>query len=538
MKSYHVLAEALQKHGIDTLYGLTGNANMHYVAAFRDAGHRFVSAVHEGGAVGMADAHARLTGEVAVASVTYGPALTNTMTALTEATRFKTPLVLITGDTPPEPTYFQRVDIAAVAKAAGAGYERIYTPGSIVRDLNRAIRRSAAESRPIVLDAPVEILTSDAQPQAEVHRQRTAASTGVALDDLDGALGILVSAARPVLVAGRGAVQSDAAKQIVALAESCGAALATTALARELFAGHPRNIGIMGSLTRGPANDVLNESDCIVAFGAGLNSYTTYNGELTRGKRIVHIDTDAAVLDNYVPVDEGVIGDARDVAQALGTALRAAGIDSANQGWRTRVEARMATRNLEDEYVDRSTDTTLDIRTAARYLNIVLPKNRTLVSDIGRYVHGAWPYIEVATPGHFVCTGAFGSIGLGLAASIGAAVALPDQPVTLLVGDGGLMMNVGEISTAVSERLPIIVVCFNDRAYGAEHHLFAALGFDTTYTLTDYPDLKAVMTTMGVEAYDVSTIDDLEQIREHLQSPAGPVFLNVHLDPEVNVVEG
>ena len=152
MKIYQAFAAALAEHGVETIFGLMGDANMLYLTDYQVNGGRFVPVVHEGSSVGMADAYSRMTGKVGVASVTHGPALTNTLTSLVEGVRSRSQVLVITGDTPLESTHFQHVDIAAVAAVAGAGYEKIYKSKSLVRDLNRALQRAVGERRPIVLD--------------------------------------------------------------------------------------------------------------------------------------------------------------------------------------------------------------------------------------------------------------------------------------------------------------------------------------------------------------------------------------------------
>lgn len=537
MKVFHALADALAAHGVDTVFGLMGNANLLYLPAFAEAGGRFVAVAHEAGAVAMADGHARMSGGIGVASVTHGPAFTNSLTPLVEAARSRSRVLLVTGDPPPVPTHFHHFDIATATAAAGAGYERVHEPASLVADLNRAMQRIAAERRPVVLNIPIALMQAEAGKQAPVALPVAPGPLAAPeAEALDGALGLIGSAKRPLVLAGYGAAAAGARDALVELADRTGAALATTVLGKELFAGHPRDIGIFGSLAHSVAGAVIAESDCVVAFGASLNMWTALGGDLLRGKKVVHVDTDPARFGSYTPVDEPVVGDARRTAEAMNALLEQAGVTAANGAWAQRVAKTLARHSPQDDIDDRSGPDTVDIRTAMIRLDRVLPAERTVVSDIGRFDVGVWPYLRVADPMHFTVMGGFGSIGLGLAGAIGAAAAGTGRPVIATVGDGGFMMHLSEFTTAVRHRLPLVVVVLNDGAYGAEHYKLRNHGYDPAYSAFAWPDLAGLATAMGARALTIRKAGELDAVGELLPVLDGPLLVDVRLDPDVNLV--
>lgn len=526
MKAYERVAEMLRDFGVDTMFGLLGDANMYVAATFEAAGGRLVRVAHEASAVTMADTYARMTGRLGVATVTHGPGFTNAITALLEAQRFPSSVLLITGDTPPEATHLQRLDMAAMCAVAGIQHEYVHRADSLTRDVNRALRR--LQDGPVVLNLPLGIgrATTVSVGRARVPTPRQPRSVEVA--DLDGALGVVASAARPVVLGGRGVVASGAEEAVAELADQIGAPLLTTGLGHGLFRGHERLLGIMGSLTPDPVVKLLSDADCIVAFGATLNKYTTMGGELVAGKRLVQVDTDAVKLGWLVEPDESVCGDAGDVATQMTEQLREAGVTRSST-WQSAAES-VAVGLQSWNPGDRSTDSTIDVRHATRELNRLLPEGAVLVSDVGRFVAGVWPYLDTFEAGSFTAMTGFGAIGLGLAAGTGAAIARPGQPVVLLCGDGGFMMSASELSTAVRERLPLVVLVYNDGAYGAEYMKLVAEGLDPAASYNHWPDLAEIARGFGARAVTVRTVAEIRGLGP-IDPSDGPLVVDIRVDP-------
>lgn len=533
MKVYQQVAGLLTEYGVRTMFGLLGDANMYVASAFEDSGGRFVRVTHESGAVGMADAHARMTGNWAVASVTHGPGFTNTLTALVEAARFGSPVLLITGDPPPEPTHMQRLDIGALCAAVGVVHERIHRPETVQRDLARAVRRLESTCAPVVLNIPVPIAVST-QTIEPTHggppAARTASRPTPDEDALDAALGVAASALRPVIVAGRGVIAADAESAIVELADTLGAALFTSGLGIGLFTSHPRHLGIMGGISHEEATQILTESDCVIAVGTSLNKYTALGGELVAGKSLVHIDADPVKLGWLATPTAGVCGDARVVVDMMTEALTAANLPDKTE-WKRRGATAAAVIADWTPTDDRTTADTVDIRVATQRINALLPAGCAVVSDVGRFIAGSWPYLTCAPAGRFTAMTGFGSIGLGLAAGTGAAVSGVAPLTVVLVGDGGFMMHASELATAVRENLPMLILVFNDAAYGAEYQKLINEGFRADHAYNQWPDIASTATALGADALTVTGLGDLEALGKAVDDIDKPLVVDIRLDP-------
>lgn len=310
IKLFEALACGLVDNGVDTLFGLMGDANLFMVDSFqRQERTRFVPAVHEGSAVLMAHGYAQTTGRVGVSTVTHGPALTNCTTALTDAVRAKVGMVLLAGDTPATyPQHLQNTDQRAVAKLCGAGFEQLRSAETALEDLARAFYRAQAESRPILFNMPAEFMWEEMNYKTVVYPAFTTPAYVPEGDMLDDAIGMIASAKRPLILAGKGAI--NARDALIRLADRLEAPLATTLKAKGLFGGHPYYMDLCGTLSTPSGYEAIAKSDCIVAFGASLTEWTTDHGKLFKGKRIVQIDRNAAAIGHTVHPDAALIADA------------------------------------------------------------------------------------------------------------------------------------------------------------------------------------------------------------------------------------
>jgi len=527
--TYQSIAQAVLDQGIDTMFGLMGDANLFMVDHYVRAGQgTFVPVSFEGSAVLMALAYSHVSGRMGVATVTHGPALTNCVTALTEGARGHIPMVLLAGDTPVmNPQNLQNIDQRELVKVTGAGFEQLRAPETAAHDVAHAFYRARVEKRPIVLNMPADFMWQEVAHQETVFKAFAAPAYVPEGDDLDAAIGMVASAKRPVILAGGGAI--DARDKLIALADRLEAPLATTLKAKGLFNGHAYNMDIFGTLSTPAAYEAIDKADCIVCFGASLHHFTTDRGALMKGKRVVQVnDTVAEVSKNY-HADAALVADAGLTADNFIYWLNEAEIPPSGFARELDMAALTAhppakARETGDGYVN--------FVHALERLEAVLPKDRILTTDGGRFMTEVWCRISAPDPRSFIVTANFGSIGLGLQEALGAGFAAPDRPVVLFTGDGGFMMGgINEFNTAVRMKQDLIVIVANDSAYGAEHIQFLDRSMDPGLSMFDWPSFADAATALGGKGVAVTSSEELEQAIEAIATRDVPLLIELRLDP-------
>ena len=536
MRVYEAVAESLHRLGADTVFGLVGSGNFRLIDHMtRQCGVAYHAARHEAAAVAMADGYARVSGNLGVCTVHQGPGVTNTLTALTEAVKASTPLLLLAGDTATTALY-QNLDVDqdVVVASVGAGVERLRNANTATEDVSRAVRRARVERRPIVVSLPIDIQEQDCQTTkhptfVEYENAAPRPSEEAILRVVDK----LESSSRPAIIAGRGTVLAAARPQLEALGDRIGAVFATSMMAKGLFAGNPFDLGVSGGFASPLAARLLGEADVVLSFGASLNTWTTKHGDLfAPSAEIVHCDLDPSAIGRVQPVTLGVVGDAAETAEALVEEL--ARRDVSLRGFRTdAVRQDIEGFRWEDEFEGESTEGTVDPRAALMALEEILPKERTFAVDCGHFAGFAALHLSVPDAAGFVFAEAFQAVGLGLGTGMGAAVARPDRLAVAVVGDGGLLMSLGELDATIQLGVPLLIVIMNDAGYGAEVHHFRSLNLPTDLALLGEKDFAGIAAAMGAEGLTARSTADLERVREWVEAPSGTMVVDCKVNPSV-----
>lgn len=523
------VATTLADRGVVQAFGVVGSGNFHVTNALREVGVDFVASRHECGATTMADAYARISRTVPVVTLHQGCGLTNAMTGLTEAAKSGTPLVVLTAEVTNRHSNFF-VDQAALTEAVGAVPLRISDPTEAVFVAATAHDVAVTQRCTVVVNLPLpvqgEVVPTDglATPPATRPDDRSAPPGAIAAltDEIR-------RAQRPVFVAGRGARGGDAGGEVAALAEDAGALLATSAVAKGLFHDDAWGLGISGGFSSPTAAELIRNADLIIGWGCTLNMWTMRHGALVGpGARVVQVDVDPEALGSQRDVDLGIVGGVTEVAVAVRAHLAAE--PRTGPGYRddaTRARLDGGVRWRDHDVADESTDERIDPRALNIALDDMLPEERIVGVDSGNFMGHPSVYLDVPDQDGFCFTQAFQSIGLGLATTIGAALARPDRLPVAALGDGGALMGIAELETVIRLGLPMVIVVHNDEAYGAEVHHFGPGGHDLDTVTFPETDLAAIAQGYGCEAATIRTVDDLEVVSEWLVGPRDrPLFLD------------
>jgi acetolactate synthase I/II/III large subunit len=551
MKVTDAIATALANLGADTMFGVVGSGNFHLTNALISHGVRYVAARHECGAASMADAWARLTGRPALLTLHQGPGLTNALTGITEAAKSRTPLLVLAADVSAGAiTSNFRIDVSAIASATGATPARLHSTGFALDDAVRAYRTARDERRTVVLGLPLDVQAGECtwpgDPDLQVAEPAPPPQRQVA--DL---AAVLADASRPVFVAGRGARSAAARSALELLADRCGALLATSAAAKGLFRGNPWDLDVSGGFASPLAAELIANADVLVGWGCSLNMWTTRHGTLV-GQRtmVVQVDNDGSAIGRHRKVHLPVVGDVALTASAVaglldsepGEPAEAGQADEADEpgttattgvrsiGYRSAelrdgLAARVRWRDV--HYDDESDGNRIDPRTLTIALDDLLPLERIVAIDSGNFMGYPSMFLSVPDQDGFCFTQAYQSIGLGLASAIGSAIARPDRLVVAALGDGGALMGISELETAVRLGLPMVIVIYDDEAYGAEVHHFGPDGYPLDTVRFPPADLAAIARGFGCDSVTVRTADDLGPVRDWLESrPGRPIVIH------------
>jgi thiamine pyrophosphate-dependent acetolactate synthase large subunit-like protein len=535
--SAHVAA-ILSQH-VTHAFGVMGNGNAHLLDALeRDGVVTYTAVRHEAGAVAAADAYHRASGRLAVATTTYGAGFTNTLTPLAEAAQARIPLVLVVGDEPTSGPRPWDVDQQALASAVGVQTFVVTAEDAAVTTM-RAIEHTLARRTPVVLAIPYDLAKHDAGPVPELPKPELPAAVPPADAAGIAALAhLLATADRPLLLAGRGAWLASAGPVLGELADAVGAVTASTALGRGLFPDSRYDLGVAGGFGADGAMELVRAADVAVVFGASLNQFTMRFGELFgSATRVVQVDIAAEAT--HARVDEYVRGDAALVARSLVDELSATGghdTGGHDTGWRESIDVPALLTRAPGDGV--APDGRLDPRSVARRLGELLPRDRVVVSDGGHFIGWANMYWPVTSPDRMIMVGtAYQSIGLGWPSVPGAAAARPESTIVLTTGDGGGLMALADLETAVRSAAGRgLAVVWNDAAYGAEVNLYGLQGLAQAPMRIPEVDFAALGSAVGAQGVVVRELADLDALQSWSRQAPGErpfLVLDVRVSPDV-----
>ena len=536
---FQILAEDIHALGVRTVFGLMSDDTAVFAVTLDGLGVKFVGARHENNAIAMAEGYAYATGELGVAVIGRGPATANGLHAAVAASRMGSRVLVIYGDAAVGggavngigPDY-KGFNAQAVLGAAGL---TCFTAASAATARQTLADAVAAASHgalaALLLPTNVQMANVEVWGPAAARLIPAGEPAAARQQSIDSAATLLSKSRRPVIVAGLGAHRAGAKEALQTLAEKIGALLMTSARGKDMFHGHPYNLGILGSFSHTMGRRMMDQADCVLVFGAGLNFLTMSFGASVPPVPIIQVDTVRAHIGRWTTADVAVVGDARRVAEQLLAALP--GRRSSEKPFHTADSlATIAGFDVARDFEAAHTPRTVDPRALGVELDGLLPRERNVVYDAGIFL-GILPYLTVPTPDHLKMTSEFASIGLGFGTALGVAKGRPRVPTVLVIGDGGFLMTMSELETVSREDIPLIIVLMNDCAYGAELHFLALRKLPVGKSVFPDVEFAAVAEAFGFQAYTIRSLDDLRALGPVLGKPDGPILLDCKVNADI-----
>jgi thiamine pyrophosphate-dependent acetolactate synthase large subunit-like protein len=498
------IVDCLKREGIDHVFGIPGTMNLPILDVLRATPEiRFVLTRHEQGAAFMAYGFARTLHRPAVVTATEGPGVTNLVTGIAAAYKGCVPVISISGAQElfvREKDASQDIDQVTLHRSITKWAYSIPSVGKIQEAVRRAFRVALAEPLgPVHLDVSRDILMQQTEPEAIAPAAyRPASLASCAAGELDRAAGLIAKAERPILLAGGGVLREGALAALQRLAEATGIPVATLQYHPDAFpTNHPLSLGPLGRNGYSSANRAMPQADVIVALGAHIDTFsTTFKyGIISKQAKLIHhspVGTDIGVV---FPVAEAVAGSTASFIDGLASRLagkkwRWADVAGLRRGWDAERKKLLDPK--------RSPILPPVVASAVRE---ALPQDGIVIVDAGNAGKHMRVFMDTYQPDTYMYTDDWGSVGAAFPIAMGVKLARPKQPVVAAIGDMGMMCNLGELETAVRERIPVVCVVFNDFGLGNErafqNELYGGRTFAVDYGDVDFSALARVLGCFG-----------------------------------------
>lgn len=539
-----IVIESLKAHGVDLIFGYPGGAIMPVYDALYQSDLTHFLTRHEQGACHAADGYARVTGKVGVVFATSGPGATNLVTGLTNAHMDSVPIVAVTGQVSTSAVgtdAFQEADIYGItipvtkynylvkdaSKLAEIFAEAFYLarsgrPGPVVIDMPKDVQISTVDYKPVKEeDIPLLRYTPEQHPEYD--------------QELDQIVTLIRQAERPVLYVGGGAVISGAHDAVRRLARKALLPVTRTLLACGVFPDDDElALGMLGMHGTRYANEAVANTDLLIAAGARFDDRITGKvPEFAKHAVVVHIDIDPAEISKVIPAQVSIVGDLKEVLEALLAKLDPIDIDS-HTAWRQQIKEWKAQYPLTYQ----TSDTVIKPQCVVEQVSELTQGEAIITTGVGQHQMWASLFYTFRHPRSFVTSGGLGTMGFGFPSGLGAQIGRPDKTVITITGDGSFQMNMQELVTAGYYNIPLKVIILNNGYLGMVRQwqeLFFERRYSHTHLADGNPDFVTVAKGCGVTGFKVTNPAEVRPTLEKALAIEGPVIMDFHIEQEENV---
>jgi len=541
LRGADILLRCLQAEGVEVVFGYPGGQAITIYDALYNSPLKHVLVRHEQGAAHAADGYARVTGKTGVCIATSGPGATNLVTGIANAYMDSIPMVVITGQVPTHMIgrdAFQEADITGIVMPITKHSFLVERTEDVAQVVKEAFYiANTNRPGPVLIDLPKDTMEREIEfdgPAKEMnirgYRVLKGYNTGQVLTAAD----LINSARRPVIYAGGGVVASNAADELLAVAEKMQIPVTTTLMGMGAFSGyHHLYLGMLGMHGTRYANYAIGECDVLLAIGVRFDDRVTGKiAEFAPHAKVIHMDIDAAEIGKNVCVDVPIVGDVKEILQGLLPRLVPAGN---LREWHETIERWKDENPL--SYAG-SVEGRIPPQHIIEKISDLTNGEAIITTEVGQHQMWASHYYKFRHPRSFVTSGGLGTMGFGFPAAIGAKVARPDLPVIDIAGDGSIQMNIQELGTAVQHKLPVIICILNNQYLGMVRQ-WQTLFYGERYSHTDMtcqPDFVKLAEAYGAVGMRVKYIEEVDEaLQKALQVTDGPVIIDFWVDRNTNV---
>ncbi|PVZ88886.1 acetolactate synthase 3 large subunit [Serratia sp. S1B] len=543
-----MVVRSLIDQGVQHIFGYPGGTVLDiYDALHTVGGIDHILVRHEQGAVHMADGYARATGKVGVVLVTSGPGATNAITGIATAYMDSIPLVVLSGQVPTSLIgydAFQECDMVGISRPIVKHSFLVKRPEDIPTVLKKAFYLAATgRPGPVVVDLPKDVVSPAvkmpyAYPQDISMRSYHPTVQGHR-GQIKRALQTILAAKKPIMYVGGGAINSGCHEELLQLAETLNLPVTCTLMGLGAFPGtHRQSVGMLGMHGTYEANNAMHHSDLIFAVGVRFDDRTTSNlANYCPNATVLHIDIDPTSISKTVDADIPIVGDAKQVLTQMLDLLAQDGkgqdVDALCDWWKT-IEQWRARDCLS---YDKNSGT-IKPQAVIETLYRLTKGDAYVTSDVGQHQMFAALYYQFDKPRHWINSGGLGTMGFGLPAALGVKLALPEETVVCVTGDGSIQMNIQELSTALQYNLPVVVVNLNNRFLGMVKQWQDMIysGRHSQSYMDSLPDFVKLAEAYGHVGIAIRTPDELEsKLAQALAEKQRLVFVDITVDETEHV---
>lgn len=531
-----ILIETLIEQGADTVFGYPGGTVLNiYDELYKNSDRiNHIITAHEQGAVHAADGFARASGKVGVVIATSGPGATNLVTGIANAYLDSTPIVAITGNVAKSligRDSFQEVDIKGITMPITKHNFQVQSTEELADTVRKAFKIAASgRPGPVLIDIPkdIQIATAEFTPAGKVELDQAPYAYE---NDIEAAIKMIAEAQKPYIFCGGGVISAAASEEIAKLADMIDAPIGFSMMGLSAVpTSSPRTLGMVGMHGHYAATKSLYESDLILALGVRFSDRATGDkARFATGAKIVHIDIDNAELNKNIPCHIGITADVKETVARILEKLSPA----AHPEWQAKVAEFVAYEN-EHQYIAKGQlDPYQVIDKVTEYVENDMP----IATDVGQHQMWAAQRCKLENPRTFVSSGGLGTMGYGMGAAIGAAVATGKRTV-LYTGDGSFGMNLNEMATAVSQKLPLVIMLMNNGVLGMVRQ-WQTLFFGQRYSQTSLErktDFVALAKAFGADSYRATDMASLDEALKKAFATDGPVLIECVIDQDEMVM--